>query len=130
MQFSYDRQDGSYFKELNGADYSVVPETAYPKYFVKRASRCEHGKANGLHIISFLSGLIRKSAQVKQANEQKYLVSRQLNVIRLVLKQIQIPKECTFDGVGSEECKDRRRHTRISQKLIWSHAGFQQSYFL
>ena len=79
--------------------------------------------------MSFVSGLTLESVWAQLASEQKLSLSNELSGILLELRQIQIPKDCTFGGVGGEGCKDSRRHTRISQEPIRSLAEFEDFIF-
>ena len=79
--------------------------------------------------MSFIPGPTLESVWAQLANEQKTSLSNQLSRVLLELRQIQIPKDCTFGGVGGEGCKDSRRHTRISQKPIRSLTEFEDFIF-
>ena len=79
--------------------------------------------------MSFIPGPTLESVWAQLANEQKVSLSNQLSGLLLELRQIQIPKDCTFGGVGGEGCKDSRRHTRISQKRIRSLVEFEDFIF-
>ena len=79
--------------------------------------------------MSFIPGPTLESVWAQLPNQQKISLSNQLSGILLELRQIQIPKDCTFGGVGGEGCKDTRRHTRISQTPIRSLAEFEDFIF-
>ena len=79
--------------------------------------------------MSFIPGPTLESVWAQLPNQQKISLSNQLSGILLELRQIQIPKHCTFGGVGGEGCKDTRRHTRISQTTIRSLAEFENFIF-
>ena len=79
--------------------------------------------------MSLIPGPTLESVWAQLPNEQKLSISNQLNGILLELRQIQIPKDWIFGGVGGEGCKDSRRHTRISQKPIRSLAEFEDFIF-
>lgn len=79
--------------------------------------------------MSYIPGPNLESVWAQLPSEQKLSISNQLAGILLRLRQIQIPKDCTFGGVGGEGCKDSRRHTRISQKPIRSLADFEDFIF-
>ena len=79
--------------------------------------------------MSLILGLTLESVWAQLPNEQKLSLSNQLNEIFMELRQIQIPKDWIFGGVGGEGCKVSRRHTRISQKPIRSPAEFEAFIF-
>lgn len=79
--------------------------------------------------MSFIPGPTLESVWAQLPDQQKISLSNQLSGILLELRQIPIPKDCTFGGVGGEGCKDSRRHTRISQTPIRSIAEFEDFIF-
>ena len=60
---------------------------------------------------------------------QKDLLQRQLNVIFGNLRALSRPKSCFLGGVLGEACKDARRRTRTSQKIIHNTAEFEDFVF-
>ena len=79
--------------------------------------------------MSYVPGPTLERVWSQLPHEQKFSISNQLSGFLLKLRQIQIPPNCLFGGVGGEGCKDSRRHTRISQTPIKSISEFEDFIF-
>ena len=86
-------------------------------------------KQTAYMFMSFVPGPTLESVWAQLSWEQKFSLSNQLSRILLELRQIQMPKDGTFGGVGGEGCKDHRRHTRISQTPIRTLVEFEDFIF-
>ena len=74
--------------------------------------------------MSFVPGVTLEKIWPELQESQKESISKELDSVFSDLRQLRRPDNMALGGVAGEGCKDTRRHTRISQRPLFTNSEF------